>query len=279
MGGGEPLILLHNGGSSHFIWSEVMPWLSGDYEMFAFDLLGYGASAKPGTGYTLNNYIDFLAAFIDEHELAPVNLVGNCMGSSMSLGFALRYPEKVRGIVLINPLTEATFLAGYMGPLLRMRKIVPSFARMIYSILRKVRLNNWLAAQVVNFQTGTCGKSRKIHKTPELCACFTSDGQMDSLIGVFDDLMNFSFLDHLEPGRDFPPVCTVWGLQNKVLSPRAGRKLNKTLLPQREEWLKGCGHLPMLEKPEQVAGIIKDFLVSCADPGTQRTSNDGEVLS
>lgn len=279
MGKGEPLILLHNGGSSHFIWSEIMPWLSGDYEMYAFDLLGYGASAKPGTGYTLDNYIDFLAAFIEDQELASVNLVGNCMGSSMSLGFAGRHPDKVRGIVLINPLTEATFLAGYMGPLLRIRKSMPPIARMVYRILKKVKLNDWLAVQVVNFQIGTRGKSQKLQRTPELCACFTSTGQMDSLIGVFDDLMNFSFLDQFEPGRDFPPVCTVWGLQNKVLSPRAGRKLNIKLQPRREEWLKDCGHLLMLEKPEQVANIIKGFLSDCADRNVQREPNDEEVLS
>ncbi len=279
IGKGEPVILLHNGGTSHLIWSEIMPHLSDEYEMFAFDLLGYGASAKPGAGYNLKNYIDFLVEFANHYGLAPVNMVGNCMGSAMSLGFSQRHPQKVRALVLINPLTEATFLAGFLGPLLRIRKGAPLLAGRIYNLLRRIRINRWVGSQAVNFQIGPHGRSLKIHKKSELCDCFTSTGQMDSLLGVFDDLVNFAFLDQFEPDRDFPPVCTIWGLQNRVLSSKAGRKLNTKLRPMREEWLQGCGHLPMLEKPEQVAFIIREFLSNSRHHEKQSASENEEVQS
>ena len=256
-GSGDPIVLLHNGGTSHAIWSDVIPRLHG-FETFAIDLLGFGASSKPGHGYDLDTHVAILGAFIDAHGLAPVSLVGNCMGSAISLAFAMRRPEAVRSLVLINTLTSATFAKGLYAPMTSLSRRVPALA----SVMAKVPLGAWLGKLGVRSQLGRHGVERRVHERQDLCACYAGASQSEALLGVLADLPSYAVLDRFVPPSSFPPVCTIWGLENRVLRAEQGRALVRTLRPARQEWLEGCGHLPMLERPERVAAIIREFFDS-----------------
>lgn len=263
-GRGEPALLIHNGGTSSAIWQGVLPRLAETHEVFALDLPGFGASPQPRPGYQLENLIDLLERFIEVHQLAPVRLVGNCMGSAMALGLATRQHPLVHSMVLINPLTEATFAAGWLGSTLRLRKRAPALSHRLYRGLGKLTLPALVGEQALAFQFGRIGRALRLQQMPELQACFTRKGQVESLLGVLDDVANYARFDSLEAEADLPPLCTIWGLENRVLSAAAGRRLNERLRPQRQEWLKGCGHLAMLERPEEVADIIRNFFAETA---------------
>ena len=263
-GSGEPVVMLHNGGSSHAIWDDVAARLADKYEIFALDLLGFGNSAKPGAGYTLGNYVAMLEEFVSSRGLERPALVGNCMGCAISLAYTERHPDAVRALVLCNPLTEATFLGGWLGPFLWLRERLPAANRRVYRLLGKLRLSNGIGSVATLFQLGPRGRTLGLNRRRELCESYAATGQMESLLGVLDDLENYSAIDNLVPRQGFPPVCTIWGQKNKVVSPRAGRRLNATLHPAREEWLPDCGHLPMLERPDEVAAIIDEFLRAAA---------------
>src|SRR5690554_6066886 len=60
-GEGMPLFFLHNGGTSHAIWTPVMKELAPRYRVVAIDLLGYKTSDRPGNGYTMERYVDIVA--------------------------------------------------------------------------------------------------------------------------------------------------------------------------------------------------------------------------
>jgi pimeloyl-ACP methyl ester carboxylesterase len=258
-GAGAPVVLLHNGGTSKAIWSDVLPLLDG-YEVFALDLLGFGESSKPDRGYELDRHVAILSAFIEAHGLAPAFLVGNCMGSATSLAFAMQRPDAVRAMVLINTLTAATFAKGMYGPMLGLPRRAPA----LVSAMSKVSLGARLGKYGVRSQLGRYGRERRVHERKDLCACYSGASQSRALLGVLADIPSYAKLDDFVPPPGFPPICTIWGLENRVLRAKEGRALVSTLRPARQEWLEGCGHLPMLERPERVATILRESFESAS---------------
>lgn len=263
-GSGAPIVLLHNGGTSHAIWSDVVPLLEG-FELFALDLLGFGESSKPESGYELETHVSILEAFVESHALAPVFLVGNCMGSATSLAFAMQRPDAVCRMVLVNTLTAATFAKGIYGRMLPL----PSRAPRLISAMSRIPLGHRLGKYGVRSQLGRFGIERRVHERPELSACYAQASQSRALLSILGDIPNYARLDRFRPPADFPPICTIWGLENRVLRATEGRAFVEALNPARSEWLEGCGHLPMLDRPEAVAAIIREFFETPANAQTE----------
>jgi pimeloyl-ACP methyl ester carboxylesterase len=101
-GGGPPVLLLHGGASDSRDWLGTMAALPGRYSFYAPDIIGFGRSERKETGYYLSDFSDFAAALIDRLELERPAVVGHSFGARVGLGVALRHPEKVSKLVLID---------------------------------------------------------------------------------------------------------------------------------------------------------------------------------
>ncbi len=101
-GSGSPVVLLHGGASDAFDWAETMVALSESYSLYAPDLIGYGLSDGNSNGYYLSDFVESTLAFIHELGLRSQVLVGHSLGGRISLEIALRHPEMVRKLVLID---------------------------------------------------------------------------------------------------------------------------------------------------------------------------------
>lgn len=253
------MVCLHNGGTSSTIWRDAASAFSRRREVFALDLPGFGVSTHPTNGLRLAELVDMVVAFVDEQNLGPVEWVGNCMGSAIGILLAERRPELVRSLVLFNPLSQATFRGGRLGLMDRLNRHAPGPLDLADAFVGRLAMPALLAEKVLRTHFGDAGTNAKLHTDAGLVACYTRPHQMSALRHVLSDMESFGAIDRFRPGPDSPPMCTIWGEQNIILSAAAGRVLNKTLKPSREAWLSDCGHLPMLEHPERCIEIMTEF--------------------
>jgi pimeloyl-ACP methyl ester carboxylesterase len=107
-GTGSPVVLLESGiAASSLSWSHVEPHVAKVTRVCAYDRAGLGWSDAPSCPRTFDRIVDDLATVL-EHK-APREqyvLVGHSFGSFVVLGYAVRHPERVAGIVLVDPPVE-----------------------------------------------------------------------------------------------------------------------------------------------------------------------------
>ena len=72
------------------------------YTTLAYDLRGRGRSDKPETGYSQEIHVEDLQRLLSETRMQNVVLVGHSLGAYIAFRFALKYPEKVSGIIAID---------------------------------------------------------------------------------------------------------------------------------------------------------------------------------
>jgi len=101
-GSGEPVILVHGITTYSFIWQDVVPLLDG-YDVIAMDLLGCGESDMPlDVSYAIQDHADRLFAFANALGIERFHLVGHDLGGGTAQIFAVRHPEMLFTLTLMN---------------------------------------------------------------------------------------------------------------------------------------------------------------------------------
>jgi 4,5:9,10-diseco-3-hydroxy-5,9,17-trioxoandrosta-1(10),2-diene-4-oate hydrolase len=101
---GTALILLHGAASSIEVWTHNINVLAQHHRVYAFDMVGSGFSDKPKAEYSLDYQVQFLQEFLDTLGIDRATLIGNSMGGSIALKFALLSPDRVEKLVLVSSL-------------------------------------------------------------------------------------------------------------------------------------------------------------------------------
>jgi len=99
-GQGEPILLIMGLGWPSDMWYRTRPVLNPRYRTIAFDNRGAGRSGVPSGPYSIATMASDAGAVLDAAGIASAHLLGASMGGMIAQEFALRYPERVRSLVL-----------------------------------------------------------------------------------------------------------------------------------------------------------------------------------
>ncbi len=258
---GSPVVLLHGGGidSAGFTYGRIIGPLAEGRRVFAPDWPGYGHSEKPDLDYDMGFFVGFLGRLMDALDVERASLVGISMGGGAALGFALRSPQRVEKLVLVDSYGLGSEVPwGRLGYLMVR---VPLIHKLTYALLRRSRtMTRWsLYGLVHDRRTVT---EEMIEETARLL----EDPRAGRAWGSFQKhevgwgSLRTDFSDRLSALS--VPTLLVHGAHDRAV-PLAWARRAQERIPYCELIVfPECGHLPPREQPEEFARVVRRFLSS-----------------
>ena len=248
IGNGPPLLLIHGIGSRRGVWKPIAEQLSGERELIAIDLPGFGDSPPlpPGTEPTVEALTDAVEAFMRGQDLDRPDVAGNSLGGGIALELGRR--GAVRSVTALSPIgfwTPAERRAGAaMLSLSRLlaRRARPAAVRLAHSDLGR--------RAAFNLFYGKPGG-----KDPdELVADVIALGDAPGWDATLPHTRRHLFHD----GEQLRvPVTIAWGTKDRLLRPRQAERARAMLPSARHLPLPDCGHVPMSDDPEGIAALLR----------------------
>jgi 2-hydroxymuconate-semialdehyde hydrolase len=126
-GAGPPVALAHGIPTSSRVWDGVGADLAGDFDVVAWDMLGYGESAKPlARDVSMAAQARLVPPLLDALGLDRVVLVGHDLGGAVAQRVAVEAAERLSGLVLVDSVSFDSWPIGRMRAL---RAVTPPFTR------------------------------------------------------------------------------------------------------------------------------------------------------
>jgi pimeloyl-ACP methyl ester carboxylesterase len=245
----SPILLLPGFDSSILEFRRLLPLLAPAQPTWAIDLLGFGFTDRPPTApYTPAAIKTHLYAAWQTLIGKPVILVGASMGGAAAIDFALTYPDAVAKLVLLD---SAGFAAG---PAIG-RFLVPPLGYLATEFLRQPQVR-----RQVSFNAYT--DPRMVTPDAELCGALhlQSPAWRAALI-AFTKSGGYNFLADLIP-KITAPTLIIWGDNDKILGTQDATRFHQAIAASHLVWIPQCGHVPHLEKPQETAAAILQFVAA-----------------
>jgi len=247
-GTGPTLVLLHGLSATHHNWEHTITAFADRFRVVAPDLPGHGRSAKPDAPYSMDFYAGVIRSLGRELGIREAVVVGNSLGGQIAVELALDYPSWTRALVLAAPAGRFSLplrtISGAVGA-----AAVP-------------RLLRWM----LPFSLERCfhdpsGPGLEMRQRL-LAERLEHEDYPDFARAVARSVAGALAAGNQPLAELTQPTLLVWGQNDRLVALSGSRRLMRELPQARLAVLQRCGHLPMLEQPEEFNRILDAFLRS-----------------
>ncbi len=263
-GEGEPLVLIHGYTASTFAWKDVFEPLARQFRVIAVDLKGFGFSSKPEGDYTRRAQGDLVIRLLDHLKIDRAILCGSSMGGEVSMNAAVRRPDRVSALILVDSGGVTVSGGGSVTPGVAewpvIGPVIAALALTSDSLVRDgLRKSFYDDSKVTEEQVAAYYRPLK-----------TRGGQRAAYLARVQ-----AGIDPVEPEIDKikQPTLIVWGAEDELIPLEAGRKLNSLIAGSRLVVFDKCGHLPQAEMPERFASEVRGFAASLTHSSNHVVNN------
>ncbi len=265
IGDGEPIIFVHGGpgGSEHTYLLPQMQILADDYQLIFYDQRICGRSIAPtdSNSVTLDNFIEDLEGLRQSLHLKKMNLLGHSWGGTLAMLYAVRHPDRVASLVLVN---SGGAEAGFF------KAISPNVeARRLYADSLKVE-EIFASDAFQNYDSLTTSRFWPLYLKPyfydqddafklniDLTMTTRKNLGLISQRPMGAEIMSFDIRDQLK--NVMAPTLLIHG-DSDPLPLKYAQEINTLIPNSRLVVLENCGHYSYIEQPEIVKKIVKKFL-------------------
>ena len=273
----EPAVFVHGLGGSAVNWTDLMyllsqpdegrpaaPVLAGE----AVDLPGFGFSPAPRDGdYSLDARAAAIVALIERRSNWPVHLVGNSMGGAIAIRIAAHRSDLVRSLTLISPA-----LPDLRPRLLPMRLALVSAPGVGRFVLNKMQ--QWPPEKRTDMTITDLYANPQLLQAERRAEAIAEVVRRDGLGYAAEALLEsgralVSEYMRRGPGslwRDAAlvaaPTLVIHGSHDRLVNPVTATRAARTFRNGRVVLLPRIGHVAMMERPDLVAGEMREFLAA-----------------
>lgn len=233
------LAFINSVGTDFRIWDAVVPQFP-HHRTLRYDKRGHGLSTSEG-GDSIEAHAADLAALLDASGIRQATVVGLSIGGMIALGLARLRPDLVGRLVLCDTAHKIGTAEAWQA------RIAAVEAGGVGSIA-EATMERWFSAEFRARQPALVAIARAmLSRTP-------ADGYIRACAALRD-----GDLTAAAQGVAVPTLC-LCGTEDIATKPELVRSLAALISGARYQDIPGAGHLPCVEAPELLAGLIRDFI-------------------
>lgn len=250
-GRGDPLVLIHGGGSRAQCFEEMIPILSKEFTVYSYDQRGAGETERPPEPKISHQlWREDLKGFLDSFGIEKAALGGWSLGAGVVMDFAINYPDRASHLVMIGAISPRLERSMDRSGFERRRKLIEDGATA-----------EQIVAETFEFTKGAFSPNsiqNKPHAVEAIRQEHLRNNPKDYLEMLLANMTQPELGDRL--GEIQCPTLIVVGEHDARTPVANGEDLNKAIEPSFLKILENCGHFYGYEQPEMTSQVMLSFL-------------------